>query len=230
MKTWKDTPIHVLDFEGSTRTGIVEYGVATLHHGEITHTFTRLCATSAPVPGVDTQCHGLRNADLAGAAPAADDWDFFAELRRSGILCAHHAATENGLLKNIWPFPGAMPDHARLAANDLAAPAINEWGPWLDSLRLASVWCPRLPDYSLATLVNRFCLGKKLDALAATVCPPNRRRFHCALYDALAAALLLRHLCELPEKTNASLETLVRDSLCGTRQIERMQTEFDLGL
>ena len=28
--TWSSVPIHVIDFEGSARTGVVEFGVATL--------------------------------------------------------------------------------------------------------------------------------------------------------------------------------------------------------
>jgi len=225
MPHWKETPVHVLDFEGGARTGIIEYGVVTLLGGEIAGAKTRLCASAAPVPGADTQCHGLRDSDLAGAAPASADWDFFAGLRRAGFFCAHHAATEHTLLKAVWPFPGAMPDHAR--AGDSAAQPVNDWGPWIDSCRLATVWHPRLPDYGLGALVKWFCLGKKLTAAAAAHCPPKRRRFHCALYDALASALLLCHLCEQPGRTGATLETLVRDSLRGSRQIERMQIELD---
>ena len=35
------TPIHVIDFEGSRQSGIVEYGVVTLHGAEIVAAHTR---------------------------------------------------------------------------------------------------------------------------------------------------------------------------------------------
>lgn len=222
MPLWNEVPIHVLDFEGSTRTGVVEYGVATLHGGEITATATRLCRPIAPVPRIDTQCHGLSDADLAGAAPLAEDWDFFSGWRRSGLFAAHHAPTEHGLLKTAWPYPGAMPDHAR--ANGAA---VNDWGPWIDTCRLSAQWCPRLSAHKLGVLVEWFRLEKKLAGLARLHCPPARCRYHCALYDALAGALLLRHLCAQPERIGITLEELVRGSLGGSRHSERIQGEMD---
>jgi DNA polymerase-3 subunit epsilon len=223
MPFWKDIPVHVMDFEGSARTGVVEYGVVTLHGGEIVRARTRLCAAGAPIPRLDTQCHGLRDGDLAGAPPLREDWDFFSGLRREGLFGAHHAPTEHNLLKAVWPYPGAMPDHARPAAA-----AVNDWGPWIDTCRLASVLCPRLADYKLASLIDWFRLGKKLEQAASACCPVKRKHYHCALYDALAAALLLRHLCAQPGKTGVTLETLVLESMGGERHAERMQGRLDL--
>lgn len=223
MPHWKTVPIHVIDFEGSARTGVVEYGIVTLHQGEIVHAATRLCAPAAPVPHLDTQCHGLRDTDLAGTTPLAADWELFAGLRRTGLLAAHHASVEQGLLKNTWPYPGAMPDHARPGS-----PAVNDWGPWIDTCRLAAAWHPRLADRKLASLIEWFRLEKKLGQFSLTHCPHNRHRYHCALYDALASALLLRHLCAQPNRPDVTLETLVQDSLSGPRQADRLQGELDL--
>ncbi|MDR1818545.1 MAG: hypothetical protein LBR07_10385 [Puniceicoccales bacterium] len=247
---WKNCPIHVVDFEGSARTGIVEYGVATLLGGEVVAVSSRLCAAAAPIPGVDTQCHGLRDADLAGTAPFSDEWERFAGMRRGGMLCAHHAATEHNLLKRVWPYPGAVPDFSRaLPANrvgtaaaggavaaggtgDAAAgavyPSVNDWGPWLDTCRLAAVWHPAARDFGLGALIKWFRLGDELESAAGALCPPKRARYHCAPYDALASALLLRHMCALPGKTDASLGKLVCDSLGFERQTEWMQTELEL--
>ncbi len=222
MPHWKNIPVHVIDFEGSTRTGIVEYGIATLHNGEIVRTATRLCRPEMPVPAIDTQCHGLRDADFAGAQPIAADAELFFGLRRNGLFAAHHAPAEQGFLKSVWAYPGAMPDFAR------AGEAVNDWGPWIDTCRLAGTWFPRLADRKLGALIDWFRLDKKLDRLAARHCPEKRRRPHCALYDALAAALLLRHLCAQPEKIDVSLETLVRDSLAGSRRTDRAQGELEL--
>ncbi|MDR2981633.1 MAG: 3'-5' exonuclease [Puniceicoccales bacterium] len=223
MPNWKTIPIHVMDFEGSIRTGIVEYGIVTLLDGEITATSTRLCAPMASIPVIDTQCHGLRDSDLTMVEPVSNDWELFSGLRRTGVFAAHHAPVEQSLIKTVWAYPGAMPDHAR---PDGAA--INEWGPWIDTCRLAATWYPRLADFKLSALVDWFRLEKKLEKLAAQFCPPHRSRYHCALYDALASALLLRHLCAQPDFLNVSVETLIRDSLRGSRQTERMQGELEL--
>ena len=51
---WTEIPIHVVDFEGSLRTGVVEYGVATLLGGDIINTSTRLHAARTSVPPIDT--------------------------------------------------------------------------------------------------------------------------------------------------------------------------------
>lgn len=223
MPHWKDIPIHVIDFEGSIRTGIVEYGIATLHAGEISSAATRLCRPTAPIPLLDTQCHGLRDDDLAHCKPVSADWEIFAPLRRSGLLAAHHSPVEQSLLKLAWPYPGAMPDYARPSQ-----PALNDWGPWIDTYRIALAWHPRLPDGKLGTLITWFRLEKKLAALAEKFCPANRARYHCALYDALASALLLRHLCAQPDRLDTSLENLLQSSLGAARLADRMQGELEL--
>jgi DNA polymerase-3 subunit epsilon len=218
-------PIHVLDFEGSTRTGVVEYGIATLLDGEITTACNRLCASAVAVPGVDTRCHGLRDSDLAGSAPLAADWELFAGLRREGFFCAHHASTEHTLLKTVWPYPGAMPEHTR------PGEALNDWGPWIDTYRLALAWHPGLPDYKLESLVSHFALEDELSRVAHEHCSPKRRAYHCALFDALAAALLLRRLCagqrNAPGEVFPSLELLIRESSTPERQSARDQITFD---
>lgn len=223
MPRWTDIPIHVIDFEGGTRTGIVEYGVATLHGGEITTARTRLCRASAPIPALDTQCHGLRDADVSSAEPFARDLDYFLSLRDTGLFGAHHAQVEQGLLKAVWPYPRAVPDFARPGA-----PAIVDWGPWVDTHRIAAAWHPTLADHKLGNLIRYFALEKKLAALAEKHCPPKRARYHCALYDALAAALLLRHCCSAWDRADTPLETLVLAGLAHPRAAERMQGELDL--
>jgi len=220
---WKSVPIYVVDFEGGARTGVVEFGVVTLFNGAVAGVRTRLCGAAAHIPAFDSQCHGIRDSDVAGAAPFAGEWDYFAGLRRSGLLCAHHAPTEHYLLRRVWAYPGAMPDHARDGA-----PPVNDWGPWIDTCRLAAVWHPAARDNSLGALVNWFRLGGELESEARRHCPPGRARYHCALYDALAAALLLRRLCAAPDKADSTLNRLVCDSLGGNRASERQQGELDL--
>ena len=45
---WTAVPVHMIDFEGCTRSGIVEYGVVTLYGGVVTAGVGRVCAPSGP--------------------------------------------------------------------------------------------------------------------------------------------------------------------------------------
>lgn len=219
---WSSVPIHVIDFEGSARTGVVEFGVATLLGGDIVAASTRLHASRVPVPAIDTQCHGLGAKDLKGLPPFESEWDHWVSLRRTGLLAAHNASVETGLLRETWSRPSAVPSFVGAEAT------VAEWGPWIDTCRLARAWAPSLGDFRLSSLVAALRLAPRLDALAGEHCPPNRRRYHCALYDALAAALVLRALCGLEGRSSAPLSQLVRDSVSAPAADDLMQGELGL--
>jgi DNA polymerase-3 subunit epsilon len=70
----------------------------------------------------------------------------------------------------------------------LRAFPLHGFGPWVDTLQLARRFWPGVRDYSLETLIAAGGLQEELDA----ACPD--RRFHDALYDAVASLLVLRHL------------------------------------
>lgn len=185
---WTEQAIHFIDFEGNRRSGILEYGVSTVLGGQITATRTRLCAAQGQVRADETEVHGLSASDVAGHAPFSDEWETFMALRSTGPLAAHFAGTENGLIKSVWPYPRQSPDFTRLAA------ASNDWGPWIDSASVYAQLYPSLESGKLETLIACFGLQAELDELASRHCPPQRRRYHAALYDALAGALLLAAL------------------------------------
>src|SRR3954466_6999122 len=185
---WTDQSIFFVDFEGSRASGILEYGVATLFDGRIVDISTRLCRATGRVNAEDVAVHGLREDTVAACAPFADDWEFFASLRERGPLAAHYAGVENGLLKSVWPYPRNSPDFARPGER------LIDWGPWIDSARIYAQLYPQLPSGQLEALIAACGLTAELDALALVHCPPTRRRFHAALYDALAGALLLSAL------------------------------------
>jgi len=209
--SWSAASIHVLDFEGSRHSGIVEFGVATLTNGKVIAARSRLCAPASPVPAAETAVHGIADADITDAAPFTLEHDFFAQLRLTGPLAAHHAPVERGLLRRIWPLPPASPDFA--AVNPGAAPRLSDWGPWLDTRRIYERLYPGLPNYQLMDLVQTFALNDQLSNLASLHCPANRRRPHCALYDALAAALLLARLTTEPTIAAAPLSWLFEQSV-----------------
>jgi DNA polymerase-3 subunit epsilon len=203
---WTEQAIHFIDFEGSQASGILEYGVVAMQAGQIVGTKTRLCRATGPVRAEDAAVHGLQAADGAAQAPFAADWEYFAGLRERGPLAAHYAQVENSLLKSVWPYPRSSPDFARPGAR------ITEWGPWIDTGRLYAQLAPAPPSGKLEDLVAACELQGPLDALAISSCPPGRRHYHAALYDALAGALLLGRLAAEPAAADKSVAWLLQMS------------------
>ena len=203
---WADTSIHFIDFEGSTASGILEFGVVTLRAGVIAETRTRLCRATGRVAAEDTALHGLDEPALRDTAPFKDEWEYFAGLRESGPLAAHFAHAENHLLKSVWAYPRNAPDFAR------PGKTATEWGPWIDTGRLYPQFFPQLGDGKLEQLVAATGLQTELAELAAKHCPAGRRQYHAALYDALGGALLLRTLLQRPEFAEATIPWLLQMS------------------
>ncbi len=201
--SWTAQPIFFVDFEGSRVSGILEYGVVEVLGGRIAGARTRLCRATGRVRAEDVAVHGLEAAALAGHAPFAEEWGYFAGLRERGPLAAHYAGVENGLLKSVWPYPRRSPDFARPGEGAM------EWGPWVDSARLYAQFYPQLESGRLESLVAACGLQAELDALAAAHCPPDRRRYHAALYDALAGALLLAALAREPRLAGLTVRQLL---------------------
>lgn len=204
---WPDQLIHFVDFEGSTASGILEYGVVSLRDGGIAGARGRVCAATGRVRPEDVAVHGLAAEATEGAAPFAADFEVFAALRESGPLAAHFANAENTLLKSVWPYARAARDFSR----EDGAPTAD-WGPWIDTGRLYPQARGPGASTKLAGLVAAEGLQERLDALAAGICPADRRRYHAALYDALAGALLLLRLAETPGWGDKSLRWLIEHS------------------
>lgn len=205
-QSWTETPIHFVDFEGNAASGIIEFGVATLHGGGIVATRSRLCRPDGRIPVEETAVHGLDEAALRGSAPFKEEWEYFAGLRGSGPLAAHFSQVENHLLRSAWAYPRHVPDFARPGRT------ATEWGPWIDTGRLFPQFLPHLETAKLERLVVMCGLQAELESLAAEHCPTGRRRYHAALYDALGGALLLRALLARPELSAATLPWLLQMS------------------
>ena len=224
---WTGTPIHFIDFEGSIASGILEYGVVTLRGGAVAATRTRLCRATGRVRDEDAALHGLTAGLVARCEPFATPGEFsrFAALRETGPLGAHFAHVENSLLKSAWPYPRQSPDFAR----GETAPPVADWGPWVDTGRLYAEIFPhpqsQLESYQLETLVRAFNLQSELDTLAAHHCPENRRRYHAALYDALAAALLLLALGRRAEFSEMTIPWLLQMSTANAQKRDALRQE-----
>lgn len=191
-----EIPIHVIDFEGSRQSGVVEYGCVTLENGEITNAQTRICAPVGKITDLDLSKHGISKSSASKEAPFSADWSLFAGLRETGPFCAHNSAVEEDFLRAVWPFPRNSPDFSK---PDLYTVT---WGPWLDTLYVYRRIYPLLNSYKLKDLVQLFDIQGLLDKQAAKFCPLDRCRYHCALFDALASTLLLNRL-----HNESSLET-----------------------
>ena len=202
---WKDIPVYIIDFEGTRKSGILEYGVVALESGNICDTYTSLCASQGPISAFEFQEHGIAEADIAGAASFNEQLELFAKFRKTGAFGAHHASVEEGLLKHYWPY--APPSVDFLNVDSL----INEWGPWIDTCQLYRNLYS-LESYSLMDLIDVFCLKGRLGAIAQEFCPKLRMRAHCALYDALASAILLQYLGEQPGFEQMSIQWLFAHS------------------
>lgn len=221
MATWTEQPIFFVDFEGSRASGILEFGVVEVGHGRITSARTRLCRPVGRIAAEDAAVHGLTERSLATAALFADEWDYFAGLRERGPLAAHFAGVENALLKSVWPYPRSSPDFARPGAR------VVDWGPWVDTAPLYAQFHPKLDSAGLESLVAAVGLQEELAAQAAAHCPPDRRRYHAALYDALAGALLLNALARDPQISALSpMQLLALSTLDGGKRDALQQREL----
>jgi DNA polymerase-3 subunit epsilon len=219
--SWTEQPIFFIDFEGSRVSGVLEYGVATLLGGRVVEAATRLCAATGRVRAEDVAVHGLSESELAGRAPFADEWEYFAGLRERGPLAAHYAGVENALLKGVWPYPRPSPDFARPGER------IVEWGPWLDSARIYGQLYPQLASGKLEDVIAACGLQGELDGLATQFCPVERRRYHAALYDALAGAVLLASLAREPAVAGMSvMQLLALSTLDGAKRDALTQREL----
>jgi DNA polymerase-3 subunit epsilon len=219
---WTEQPVYFIDFEGSRASGVLEYGVATVQGGAVTGALTRLCRPTGRVRPEDTEVHGLAEASLSGCAPFGDDWDRFADLRERGPFGAHFAGVENSLIRGAWPYPRSSPDFAR--GGDAR---VIEWGPWIDTASIYSQLYPGVASLGLEALVAACALQAELDALAREHCPAERRRYHGALYDALAGALLLVSLSRQAKLASLTLtQILALSALNPARRDSILQREL----
>ena len=204
---WKETPIHFIDFEGARGCGVLEFGVATLLGGEIVSTVTRICRATGRVRAEDIAVHGIRAEDTNEAAPFSEEWEAFAGMRARGPFAAHFASTEDSLIRAVWPYARISPDFSRPGGTT------PEWGPWIDTGRLLPGCLKGLRSARLEVLVADCGVQDELGELAAQHCPLGRARFHAALYDALASALLLVALGRRPEFSDMTLPWLFTQSV-----------------
>jgi DNA polymerase III epsilon subunit-like protein len=168
---------HVIDFEGNKNLGISEFGVVTLQNFEIISTHTEICQNTFN-----------------------DHLEYFLNLRRTGLFAAHSAQIEDGLLRHYWASPGQVPVFTDETTT-------LSWGPWVDTKVIHRELFKNLKSYELEDLIFAFELHSELVKFSEKYCLPWQRKFHCALFDALATAMLIQNLQKYFQ--NISLPSLV---------------------
>ena len=98
-------------------------------------------------------------------------------------LVAHNIATEKKVLRNAFP--------------------IHQFGPWIDTLKIARVAYPSLTSYKLEDLVYFLNLKERINDFCPELLP------HDAYFDAVASAALLEKILKSPSWKNVTTENLV---------------------
>lgn len=185
--TAQEAHFAAVDFEsagvvkGGTDTPI-QIGIAIMHGLSFppADQWVSYLGTDRPVTWQASQVHGITTDDLRGAPPFISLWPEVKSRLGNRWVVAHGAGTEKRFLR-------AFPLHG--------------FGPWVDTLLLARKFWPGIRDYSLETLIAAGGLHPELEA----ACPG--RRFHDALYDAVASLLILRHIIHHAGLAEVPMET-----------------------
>ena len=149
-------------------------------------TFCSFLASEQEITWSAQQIHGITPAALVDAPSLLSLWPEIKRLLSGRIVVAHGHGTEKRFLR---AFPG------------------HPFGPWVDTLLLARAAWPSLDSFTLGDLCSEMGLVETLD----TTHP--ERRWHDALYDASASALLLEHLVSTLALAARPLELLLRPDL-----------------
>ena len=198
-------PIFAIDFEGSRKIGVVEYAAVAILNGEIADMKTSICAPKIKIPQRDADFFGIDNAEAARHKPFSARVCEFCDMRKSGIFAAHNAAVEDSLLRDALPSPSIVPNFIGGGNN-------ADWSPWIDSCALVKNIFPSLASAKLSAAIDAFGLKPQPDSLAEKFCPPNRKVWHCAPYDALACAIIITHICGLDGFESVTADWLVKYS------------------
>ncbi len=185
-KMKNEIPIYAIDFEGSKKLGIVEFGIVGILCNEIFMSETAICAPKSEISKRDADFFGITNAQASKYPPFETYADLFSELRSKGIFAAHNASVEDSLLRSYIPSPG-------IVTNFFNTKSVLTWAPWLDSRNLAKEFCKDANSEKLSDVIEFLKLEEELNAYAEKICAPARKKWHCALYDALACALIIKH-------------------------------------
>lgn len=197
-------PIVAIDFEGSRKLGIVEFGAAEFFGGELVRAHTGICRPNAEISAADSALFNISNAQASAQKPFSESLPLFIALRQRGVFAAHNASVEDSFLRAQAPTPSEVPDFIR-------GGTCISWAPWLDSCIFFRNLYPSL-NAKLSEAVASLGLLSELDSLAEKFCPEGRRKWHCALFDAIACGLIYTKICSFEGFEDVTLEWLAKYS------------------
>lgn len=174
------TTFTAIDFESAGaqpgKTDVpVQIGMASMTGNDLVaeSLFCSYLKSDQPITWSARKVHGIRDEDIVDAPSFSTLWPTVKNALADRIVVAHGSGTEKRFLR-AFPFHG--------------------FGPWVDTLKVAHAAWPDAPSHSLEKLIQMTGLKHEVDVL----CPD--RKWHDALYDAVASLVLLRHIiseCDL---------------------------------
>ncbi len=184
-----EVPFAVIDFESAgSAPGLTDEPVqiAVIHWNgeEIKTALNSYLRPSRKVTWSAKEVHGIGDEMLVRAPLFVDLWPQVKASLGTRWVVAHGAATEKRFLR-VFPFHG--------------------FGPWVDTLTLTRAVYPSLPSHALSDAVGKLGLTPQL--------PTEGFRWHDACSDAIATAVLLRHLIQVTEIDQEPAEILTRPNL-----------------
>lgn len=147
----------------------VQIGITRFRLEGNPETWMSYISAHKPVRWSAAKVHGITDEMLKDAPEYATLWPDIRKRLQGAFIVGHNLGTEKRFLRT---FPG------------------HGFGPWVDTLVLARDCYPGLSDYSLEAVCD--VLG--VTDLVVDLVPG--KKWHDALFDAAASALLLRHIIE----------------------------------
>ena len=145
--------------------------------------FVSYLASPVPITWSARKVHGIRDEDLDGSPTLLALWPELKSRLAGAAVVAHGKGTEKRFLR-------AFPGHG--------------FGPWVDTLLLARAAWPELPQHSLSAL----CDARGLSDSVQSMLPG--RRWHDALYDAVASLVLLEDVIRAFDLSDKPLDLLLQ--------------------
>jgi len=156
--------------------------------------FVSYLKTNQPVTWAARKVHGIGPEHLENAPTLLSLWPELKSRLSGSIVVAHGKGTEKRFLR-------AFPGHG--------------FGPWIDTLLLARAAWPELDGHSLGALAE----ARGLTAAISGLVP--EKRWHDALYDAVASLALLADLVETFALADEPLEVLLRPDISVWHRLRR---------
>lgn len=173
----------------------VQVGIASWRPGaDVAEPFVSYLHSGRPVTWSARKVHGIRDEDLAAAPRLHTLWPTLKRHLGGAVVVAHGKGTEKRFLR-------AFPGHG--------------FGPWIDTLLLARAAWPEAGSHALSELCRQAGLEGAVRALV-----PDRK-WHDALFDAVASLVLLRNLVETLGLSARPLALLLQPDLSAWSRARR---------